>query len=54
MTATKNAKTAALEALIDAHAIELKLPTVRRRFRALAAEAHARAADADRLPRRAA
>src|SRR5436190_7160579 len=38
MTPT-NAKTAALEALIEAHAIELKLPTVRRRFRALAAEA---------------
>jgi hypothetical protein len=34
-----NAKTAALEALIEAHAIELKLPTVRRRFRALAQEA---------------
>ncbi len=31
MTATKNAQTAALEALIDAHAIELKLPTVRQR-----------------------
>jgi DNA replication protein DnaC len=31
-----NAKTAALEALIEAHAIELKLPTVRRRFRTLA------------------
>jgi DNA replication protein DnaC len=29
----------ALEALIDAHAVELKLPTVRRRFRALAEEA---------------
>ena len=39
MTATKNARTAALEALIDAHAVELKLPTVRRRFRALAEEA---------------
>jgi DNA replication protein DnaC len=39
MTATTNAKTAALEALIDAHAIELKLPTVRRRYRQLAAEA---------------
>jgi DNA replication protein DnaC len=39
MNATKNARTAALEALIDAHAIELKLPTVRRRFRALAEEA---------------
>jgi DNA replication protein DnaC len=39
MTATKNARTAALEALIDAHAVELKLPTVRRRFRALADEA---------------
>jgi len=39
MSAPRNAKTAALEALIEAHAIELKLPTVRRRFRALAAEA---------------
>jgi DNA replication protein DnaC len=39
MTAVTNAKTAALEALIEAHAIELKLPTVRRRYQALAAEA---------------
>jgi DNA replication protein DnaC len=39
MTAAKNARTAALEALIDAHAVELKLPTVRRRFRAMADEA---------------
>jgi len=39
MTATKNARAAALETLIDAHAVELKLPTVRRRFRALAEEA---------------
>jgi DNA replication protein DnaC len=39
MTAVTNARTAALEALIDAHAVELKLPTVRRRFRALAEEA---------------
>jgi hypothetical protein len=41
MTATtaRNAQTAALEALIEAHAVELKLPTVRRRFRALAQEA---------------
>ncbi len=38
-TPTRNAQTAALEALIEAHAIELKLPTVRRRFKALAAEA---------------
>jgi DNA replication protein DnaC len=38
-TTPKNARTAALEALIDAHAVELKLPTVRRRFRALAEEA---------------
>ena len=38
-TTPKNAKTAALEALIEAHAVELKLPTVRRRFRQLAAEA---------------
>ena len=36
---TANAKTAALEALIEAHAIELKLPTVRRRFRQFAQEA---------------
>ena len=38
-TTTRNAQTAALEAMIEAHAIELKLPTVRRRYRALAAEA---------------
>src|SRR5512132_1592748 len=38
-TAPKNAKTAALQALIEAHAIELKLPTVRRRFRQFAQEA---------------
>src|SRR5436853_1671418 len=31
--------TQALEALIEAHATELKLPTVKRRFRVLAAEA---------------
>ena len=36
---SRNAQTAALEALIEAHAITLKLPTVRRRFRALAQEA---------------
>jgi DNA replication protein DnaC len=39
MSTAKNARTAALDALIDAHAVELKLPTVRRRFRALAEEA---------------
>ena len=39
MTTTTNAKTAALQALIEAHAIELKLPTVRRRYRTLADEA---------------
>ena len=33
------AKTQALEALVEAHTAELHLPTVRRRFRALAAEA---------------
>jgi DNA replication protein DnaC len=38
MTA-RNAQTAALEALIEAHARELHLPAVRQRFRALAAEA---------------
>jgi DNA replication protein DnaC len=36
---SRNARTAALEALIEAHAVELKLPTVKRRFRALAEEA---------------
>jgi len=36
---TASAKQQALEALIEAHATELKLPTVKRRFRALAAEA---------------
>jgi hypothetical protein len=39
MTQARNAQTAALEALIEAHAMELKLPTFRRRFRALAEEA---------------
>jgi DNA replication protein DnaC len=34
-----DARTQALEALVEAHATELKLPTVRRRFRALADEA---------------
>jgi hypothetical protein len=34
-----SAQTQALEALIEAHAAELKLPTIRRRFRSLAAEA---------------
>lgn len=38
-TAPQNARSAALEALIEAHSIELNLPTVRRRFRALAQEA---------------
>ena len=38
-TPARNAQTAALEALIEAHAIELKLPTVRRRFKTMAAEA---------------
>jgi DNA replication protein DnaC len=33
------ARTQAMEALIEAHAVELKLPTVKRRFRALAEEA---------------
>ena len=51
MTTPRNARTAALEALIDAHAIELKLPTVRRRFRALADEAVREQQDAGLLPR---
>ena len=37
--ARANAQTAAMEALIEAHATELKLPTVKARFRAMAAEA---------------
>ena len=39
MSARSNAQTAALEALIEAHATELKLPTVKARFRQMAAEA---------------
>ena len=36
---TPSPQTQALEALIEAHATELKLPTVKRRFRQMAAEA---------------
>jgi DNA replication protein DnaC len=36
---SSNARTAALEALIDSHAVELKLPTVRRQFRSVAEQA---------------
>jgi DNA replication protein DnaC len=39
MSSRQNAQTAALEALIEAHASELKLPTVKARFRQMAAEA---------------
>jgi DNA replication protein DnaC len=39
MTVNVNARSAAMDALIAAHATELKLPTVRRRFKALAEEA---------------
>jgi DNA replication protein DnaC len=39
MSTAQNARTAALEAMIVAHATELKLPTIRRRFKALADEA---------------
>jgi DNA replication protein DnaC len=38
-TSRANAQTAAMEALIEAHATELKLPTVKARFRQMAAEA---------------
>jgi len=38
---TPSPKTQALEALIQAHATELKLPTVERRFRTLASKQHA-------------
>jgi DNA replication protein DnaC len=39
MSSATNARTAALEALIDAHAVELKLPTLRRQFRSLGEQA---------------
>jgi DNA replication protein DnaC len=39
MSSISNARTAALEALIDSHAIELKLPTLRRQFRSVAQQA---------------
>jgi IstB-like ATP binding protein len=39
VNARSSAQTAALEALIEAHASELKLPTVKARFRQMAAEA---------------
>jgi len=39
VSAAKKASTAALEALIEAHAAELKLPTVKGRFKAMAEEA---------------
>ena len=40
MTAARtSAQNAAMEALIEAHATELKLPTVKARFRAMATEA---------------
>ena len=39
MSQPRNPQTAAMEALIEAHATELKLPTVKARFRAMAAEA---------------
>jgi DNA replication protein DnaC len=39
MTSSQNARSAALEALIDAHAVELKLPTLRHQFRSLAEQA---------------
>jgi hypothetical protein len=40
MTAARtSAQNAAMEALLEAHATELKLPTVKARFRAMATEA---------------
>ena len=39
MSARTTPKTAALEALIEAHATELKLPTIKTRFRQMAGEA---------------
>ena len=49
MSARNNAQTAALEALIEAHAGELKLPTVKARFRQMAAEGDPRAANPGRV-----
>jgi hypothetical protein len=39
MSSASNARSAALEAVIDSHAVELKLPTLRRQFRSLAEQA---------------
>jgi DNA replication protein DnaC len=39
MSSASNARSAALEAVIDSHAVELKLPTLRRQFRSLAQQA---------------
>jgi DNA replication protein DnaC len=39
MSSVSNARSAALEAVIDSHAVELKLPTLRRQFRSLAEQA---------------
>jgi DNA replication protein DnaC len=39
MSAANHARSAALEALIDSHALELRLPTLRRQFRSLAEQA---------------
>jgi DNA replication protein DnaC len=39
MSSVSNARSAALEALIDSHALELRLPTLRRQFRSLAEQA---------------
>jgi DNA replication protein DnaC len=39
MSSATNARTAAMEALIDAHATALKLPTLRRQFRSLGEQA---------------
>jgi DNA replication protein DnaC len=39
MSSARNARSAALEAVIDSHAVELKLPTLRRQFRSLAEQA---------------
>ncbi len=39
MSSASNARSAALEAVIDSHAVQLKLPTLRRQFRSLAQQA---------------
>ena len=51
MSPASNARSAALEALIDSHAVELKLPTLRRQFSLSSRTGNPRAADPGRISR---